>query len=250
MKNLIQIYLYIQIFSEDKDKDKDKMGSSRVLHSLLCLVRLVFTLYHTHEQISEYIHTSKFDTNKCLNIFKKEKLIQIFVTNIFEYSNIWIYSSHSGCIIVWSAWFGLLMKELNIRSCLQFNIGDREVVAEKFSQGISGENPYWEDNQAVPSLSDHCIKTIVRWVDKPLTLLRISGKYFLRVIHLPEKSYSSEKDPRKVFWGVSPSSRVWAGGSQGTTASVSWLCSASAKTSGSDTFRKIICARSLHTFQC
>ena len=162
MKNLIQIYLYIQIFSEDKDKDKDKMGSSRVLHSLLCLVRLVFTLYHTHEQISEYIHTSKFDTNKCLNIFKKEKLIQIFVTNIFEYSNIWIYSSHSGCIIVWSAWFGLLMKELNIRSCLQFNIGDREVVAEKFSQGISGENPYWEDNQAVPSLSDHCIKTIVR----------------------------------------------------------------------------------------
>ena len=187
MKNFIQIYLYIQIFSEDKDKDKDKMGSSRVLHSLLCLVRLVFTLYHTHEQISEYIHTSKFDTNKCLNIFKKEKLIQIFVTNIFEYSNIWIYSSHSGCIIVWSAWFGLLMKELNIRSCLQFNIGDREVVAEKFSQGISGENPYWEDNQAVPSLSDHCIKTIVRWVDKPLTLLRISGKYFLRVIHLPEK---------------------------------------------------------------
>ena len=187
MKNFIQIYLYIQIFSEDKDKDKDKIGSSRVLHSLLCLVFLVFTLYHTHEQISEYIHTSKFDTNKCLNIFKKENLIQIFVTNIFEYSNIWIYSSHSGCIIVWSAWFGLLMKELNIRSCLQFNIGDREVVAEKFSQGISGENPYWEDNQAVPSLSDHCIKTIVRWVDKPLTLLRISGKYFLRVIHLPEK---------------------------------------------------------------
>ena len=25
------------------------------------------------------------------------------------------------------------------------------------------------------------------WLDKPLTLLRISGKYFLRVIHLPEK---------------------------------------------------------------
>ena len=43
-------------------------------------------------------------------------------------------------------------------------IADREVVAEKFNQGISGENPYWEDNQAVPSLSDHCIKSIVRWL--------------------------------------------------------------------------------------
>lgn len=40
---------------------------------------------------------------------------------------------------------------------------DREVVGEKFRQGISGENPYWEDDQTVPSLSDHCIKTIVRW---------------------------------------------------------------------------------------
>ena len=41
---------------------------------------------------------------------------------------------------------------------------NREVVAEKFTQGISGENPYWEDDQDVPSLSDHCIKSIVRWL--------------------------------------------------------------------------------------
>ena len=40
----------------------------------------------------------------------------------------------------------------------------REVVVEKFGQGLSGENPYWEDEQAVASLSDHCIRSIVRWV--------------------------------------------------------------------------------------
>ena len=39
------------------------------------------------------------------------------------------------------------------------------MVAEKFTQGISGENPYWEDDQAVPSLSDHCIRSIVRWLE-------------------------------------------------------------------------------------
>ena len=38
----------------------------------------------------------------------------------------------------------------------------KEVVTQKFSNGISGENPYWEDDQVVPSLSDLCIKTLVK----------------------------------------------------------------------------------------
>ena len=36
-------------------------------------IRLVFTLYHTHEWMSEYIRTNKFGTNECPNIFVKEK---------------------------------------------------------------------------------------------------------------------------------------------------------------------------------
>ena len=54
--------------------------------------------------MSEYIRTNKFDTNKCPNIFVKEKLIRtnvrIYIRDqyirIFEYSNIRIYLSHSG----------------------------------------------------------------------------------------------------------------------------------------------------------
>merc|ERR1712139_282311 len=38
-------------------------------------IRLGFTLYHTHQRMSEYIRTNKFDTNECPNIFIKEKLI-------------------------------------------------------------------------------------------------------------------------------------------------------------------------------
>ena len=49
------------------------------------------------------------------------------------------------------------------RNHIYIKLHFREVVAEKFTQGISGENPYWEDDQAVPSLSDHCIRSIVRW---------------------------------------------------------------------------------------
>ena len=48
--------------------------------------------------MSEYIHTNKFDTNECPNIFVKEKLIRTNVRihiryqyiQIFEYSNIFV----------------------------------------------------------------------------------------------------------------------------------------------------------------
>ena len=48
--------------------------------------------------MSEYIRTNKFDTNECLNIFVKEKLIRtnvrIYIRDqyirIFEYSNIFV----------------------------------------------------------------------------------------------------------------------------------------------------------------
>jgi hypothetical protein len=49
-----------------------------------------------------------------------------------------------------------------------------EVVAEKFTQGISGENPYWEDNQRVSSLSDLCIRAAVR-CSLPPHLLTLQG---------------------------------------------------------------------------
>ena len=56
-------------------------------------IRPGFTLKHTHQRMSEYIRTNKFDTNECLNIFVKEKLIQtnvrIYIRDqyirIFEY---------------------------------------------------------------------------------------------------------------------------------------------------------------------
>ena len=37
-------------------------------------IHLVFTLKHTQARMSEYIHTNKFYTNKCPNIFVKENL--------------------------------------------------------------------------------------------------------------------------------------------------------------------------------
>ena len=52
----------------------------------------------------------------------------------------------------------------------------KEVVSEKFSHGISGENPYWEDDQVVPSLSDLCIKTLVKCFSfKPGISRRLTG---------------------------------------------------------------------------
>ena len=52
----------------------------------------------------------------------------------------------------------------------------KEVVTDKFSHGISGENPYWEDDQVVPSLSDLCIKTLVKCFSfKPGISSRLTG---------------------------------------------------------------------------
>ena len=60
--------------------------------------------FDTHGRMSEYIHTDKFGTNECPNIFVKEKLIQINVQiNICDqyiriYSNIfWTDFALCGC---------------------------------------------------------------------------------------------------------------------------------------------------------
>ena len=34
-------------------------------------IRMIFTLYHTHEPMSEYIRSNKFNTNECPNISLK-----------------------------------------------------------------------------------------------------------------------------------------------------------------------------------
>ena len=62
---------------------------------------------------------------------------------------------------------------------IYIKLHSREVVAEKFTQGISGENPYWEDDQAVPSLSDHCIRSIVRWLEPTFEYVQRWPQVFL-----------------------------------------------------------------------
>ena len=59
------------------------------------IIRQGFTLKHTHQRISEYIRTNKFDTNECPKIFVKEKLIRTNVRIYICDQYIRIYSSHS-----------------------------------------------------------------------------------------------------------------------------------------------------------
>ena len=76
--------------------------------------------FHTHVQISEYIHTNKFDTNEWLNIFLSKKLIRTnFLINIcdkyipiFKYSNIFVklwFSTISLCHIIVSYYCVILL---------------------------------------------------------------------------------------------------------------------------------------------
>ena len=47
-------------------------------------IHLVFTLKHTQARMSEYIHTNKFYTNKCPNIFVKENYIWMMMSDVLR----------------------------------------------------------------------------------------------------------------------------------------------------------------------
>ena len=88
----IRIYSYQQIWHEQ-------------MPELVFVLKIVWIFeysssVYTDQRMSEYICANKFDTNECANIFIiflcEQMSEYIFLTNIFEYLNIRIYSSHSG----------------------------------------------------------------------------------------------------------------------------------------------------------
>ena len=66
----------------------------------------VYTLTHSRTNVRMYIHTNKFGTNECPNIFVKEKLIQMNVRinicdqyiRMFKFSNIFV-TLYTWCIL-------------------------------------------------------------------------------------------------------------------------------------------------------
>ena len=88
----IRIYSYQQIWHEQ-------------MPELVFVLKIVWIFeysssFYTDQRMSEYICANKFDTNECANIFIiflcEQMSEYIFLTNIFEYLNIRIYSPHSG----------------------------------------------------------------------------------------------------------------------------------------------------------